>query len=95
MRAIANLTLSFGLVTIPVKLYSATESSATVRLRLMAPSGQRVRQQYVADPKLLEPEFEHEVDASSSTAAPPTRGWTSGDLDDKPPIRDRASSRRP
>jgi DNA end-binding protein Ku len=83
MRAIANLTLSFGLVTIPVKLYSATESSATVRLRLMAPSGQRVRQQYVADPKLPEPEFEQEVDASSPSAATPGREWTSGE--DKPP----------
>ena len=87
MRAIANLTLSFGLVTIPVKLYSATESSATVRLRLMAPSGQRVRQQYVADPELPELELEQEVDASSSTAAPPARRWTSGEVDDKPPIQ--------
>ena len=30
-RSIASLSLSFGLVSIPVKLYSATESSATVR----------------------------------------------------------------
>ena len=36
-RSIASLTLSFGLVNIPVKLYSATESSGTVRFNLLAP----------------------------------------------------------
>ncbi len=29
-RSIASLTLSFGLVSIPVKLYSATESSSSL-----------------------------------------------------------------
>jgi DNA end-binding protein Ku len=49
MRAIASLSLSFGLVSIPVKLYSATESSAAIRFKLMSSSGARLRQHYVAD----------------------------------------------
>ncbi|HMC17154.1 MAG TPA: Ku protein, partial [Albitalea sp.] len=49
MRAIASLTLSFGLVSIPVKLYSATESSAAIRFKLMSRGGARLRQRYVAD----------------------------------------------
>jgi DNA end-binding protein Ku len=48
-RSIASLTLSFGLVSIPVKLYSATESSATVRFNMLAKDGSRVKQQYVSE----------------------------------------------
>ena len=48
-RSIATLTLSFGLVSIPVKLYSATESSATIRFNLLAKDGSRVKQQYVSE----------------------------------------------
>jgi DNA end-binding protein Ku len=48
-RSIASLSISFGLVSIPVKLYSATESSAAIRFKLMSSSGTRVWQQYVAD----------------------------------------------
>jgi len=48
-RSIAALSLSFGLVSIPVKVYSATESSSAIRFKLMATSGARVRQQYVTD----------------------------------------------
>ena len=48
-RAIASLSLSFGLVSIPVKLYSATEVSTAVRFKLMRADGARVRQQYVSD----------------------------------------------
>lgn len=48
-RSIASLTLSFGLVSIPVKLYSATESAATVRFNLLAKDGSRVKQQYVSE----------------------------------------------
>lgn len=48
-RSIASLSLSFGLVSIPIKLYSATESSAGIRFKLMASSGARVRQQYVTE----------------------------------------------
>jgi DNA end-binding protein Ku len=49
-RAIASLSLTFGLVSIPVKLYSATQSSAAIRFKLMGRGGVRLRQQYVADP---------------------------------------------
>ena len=48
-RSIASLSLSFGLVSIPVKLYSATESSASVRFNLLAKDGSRVKQQYVSE----------------------------------------------
>lgn len=47
-RSIASLSLTFGLVSIPVKLYSATESSATIGFNLLTPDGARVRQQYVS-----------------------------------------------
>src|ERR1700722_12339430 len=48
-RSIASLSLSFGLVTIPVKLYSATDSGADVRFNMLAPDGSRVKQQYIAE----------------------------------------------
>jgi len=48
-RSIASLSLTFGLVSIPIKLYSATESSSAVKFKLMGPGGARVRQTYVAD----------------------------------------------
>jgi DNA end-binding protein Ku len=48
-RSIASLSISFGLVFIPVRLYSATESSAAVRFNLLRKDGARLRQQYVAD----------------------------------------------
>ena len=48
-RSIASLSLSFGLVSIPVKLYSATESSSDVRFNMLAPDGSRVKQQYISE----------------------------------------------
>src|SRR6188474_3765452 len=48
-RSIASLSLSFGLVSIPVKLYSATESAGTVRFNLLAKDGSRLKQQYVSE----------------------------------------------
>ena len=48
-RSIATLSITFGLVSIPVKLYSATESSSAIRFKLMSSGGAHVRQQYVAD----------------------------------------------
>ena len=48
-RSIASLSLSFGLVSIPVKLYSATESSAAVRFNMLAKDGSRLKQQYVSE----------------------------------------------
>lgn len=48
-RSIASLTLSFGLVSIPVRLYSATESGSAVKFNLLAPDGSRLKQQYVSE----------------------------------------------
>ena len=48
-RSIASLSLSFGLVSIPVKLYSATESSAAVRFNMLDKDGSRLKQQYVSE----------------------------------------------
>jgi DNA end-binding protein Ku len=56
-RSIASLTISFGLVAIPVKLYSATQSSERISFNLLrAKDGSRVKQQYVAvaDGQLVE-----------------------------------------
>ena len=46
-RSIASLSLSFGLVSIPVKLYSATETSGTVHFNMLHNCGSRLKQQYV------------------------------------------------
>jgi DNA end-binding protein Ku len=48
-RSIASLSLSFGLVSIPVKLYSATESTASVRFNMLDKDGARLKQQYVSE----------------------------------------------
>ena len=48
-RSIASLTLSFGLVNVPVRLYSATESSSTVKFSMLAADGSRLKQQYVSE----------------------------------------------
>jgi DNA end-binding protein Ku len=56
-RPIVSLSISFGLVTIPVKLYSATVASERVRFNLLrASDSSRVKQQYVAvnDGKLVD-----------------------------------------
>ena len=49
MRSMASATISFGLVSIPVRLYSATESSASISFNLLhkPPCGSRLRQQYI------------------------------------------------
>jgi len=47
-RAIGSATVSFGLVSIPVKLYAATEPSAAVSFNLLHETdGSRLKQQYV------------------------------------------------
>jgi DNA end-binding protein Ku len=46
-RSIASLSLSFGLVSIPVKVYSATETASAVSFNLLHKCGSRVRQQYM------------------------------------------------
>jgi DNA end-binding protein Ku len=47
-RAIAGATISFGLVSIPVKLYAATQASAAVSFHLLhKKDGTRLKQQYI------------------------------------------------
>ena len=47
-RPIATLTVSFGLVSIPVKLYSATEASRAISFNLLHKGcGSRLKQQYL------------------------------------------------
>src|SRR5882762_8241085 len=47
-RAIAGGTISFGLVSIPVKLYSATQASSAISFNLLhAKCGSRLKQQYI------------------------------------------------
>jgi DNA end-binding protein Ku len=47
-RSIGSLTISFGLVAIPVKLYSATQSAASISFNLLHKGcGSRLRQQYL------------------------------------------------
>jgi DNA end-binding protein Ku len=56
-RSIASMTLSFGLVSVPVKVYTATESKTGVGFNLMHKDcGTRLKQQYVCphDGKVVE-----------------------------------------
>jgi DNA end-binding protein Ku len=47
-RSIGNASISFGLVSVPVLLYSASESSATVSFNMLHKAcGSRLKQQYV------------------------------------------------
>lgn len=46
-RSIASLTISFGLVAIPVKLYSATQASGSIHFNLLHTCGSRLKQQYI------------------------------------------------
>ena len=47
-RAIASLTVSFGLVSIPVKLFSATEASRAITFNMLHKGcGSRLKQQYL------------------------------------------------
>src|SRR3569833_181476 len=48
LRSIASLTVSFGLVAIPVKLYSATRSTGSIHFNLLhKKDGSRLKQQYL------------------------------------------------
>src|SRR5262245_53009150 len=47
-RSIGSLTVSFGLVAIPVKLFTATRSSASISFNLLHKDcGSRLKQQYI------------------------------------------------
>ncbi len=46
-RAIGSGTISFGLVAIPVKLFSTVDSTKAIRFNYLTEDGSRVKQQYV------------------------------------------------
>ncbi len=46
-RAMASVTISFGMVAIPVKLYPSTRGEAALRFNLLHECGSRLKQQYV------------------------------------------------
>lgn len=48
-RPLASLTLSFGLVNVPVNLFAATDSASGISFRFLAPDGSRVKQQYISE----------------------------------------------
>ncbi len=45
-RAISTATISFGLVSIPVKLFTTTESGASISFHMLHGCGSRLKQQY-------------------------------------------------
>src|SRR5262245_23199723 len=55
-RAIASGTISFGLVAIPVKLYSTVDTTKAIHFNYLAKDGSRLKQQYVraSDGKVIE-----------------------------------------
>ena len=46
-RSIGTATISFGLVSIPIKLYSTVDTGAAVRFNYLSKDGSRLRQQYI------------------------------------------------
>ncbi len=46
-RSMASGTISFGLVSIPCKLFSTADTSAAVRFNYLSKDGSRLRQQYI------------------------------------------------
>ncbi len=54
-RAISSATISFGLVSIPVKLYTTTDSSGQISFNMLHQCGSRLKQQYwcPADEKVV------------------------------------------
>jgi DNA end-binding protein Ku len=47
-RSIGTATISFGLVTVPIRMYTASESSAAISFNMLhAKCGSRLKQQYV------------------------------------------------
>lgn len=49
-RAVSSATIAFGLVNIPIKLYSAANPSSSVSFRMLSKEGHRLKQQYI-DPQ--------------------------------------------
>lgn len=57
-RAIASGTISFGLVAIPVKLFSTADTTKAVRFNYLSKDGSRLKQQYIraSDGEIVERE---------------------------------------
>ena len=49
-RAVSTASISFGLVNIPVKLYSSGNSKAAISFNMLSKKGNKLKQQYI-DPK--------------------------------------------
>jgi len=47
-RAIGSGTISFGLVSIPVKLYSTVDTTKAIRFNYLSRDGSRLKQQYIS-----------------------------------------------
>ena len=47
-RSLQSVTITFGLVTIPVKLYAATNPRAGISFTMLDAKGGRVKQQYIS-----------------------------------------------
>ena len=46
-RSIGTATIAFGLVSIPVKLYSTVDTTAAIRFNYLSKDGSRLKQQYI------------------------------------------------
>jgi DNA end-binding protein Ku len=46
-RATGSATISFGLVSIPIKLYPTVDTTKTIRFNYLAKDGSRLKQQYI------------------------------------------------
>lgn len=46
-RSVGTVTIGFGLVSIPAKLFSATSEAQAMKFNLLGPDGGRLKQQYV------------------------------------------------
>jgi DNA end-binding protein Ku len=57
-RSIASGTISFGLVAIPVKLYSTVDTTKAIHFNFLSKDGSRLKQQYIrtSDGKVVEPD---------------------------------------
>jgi len=55
-RSIASGTISFGLVAIPVKLYSTVDTTKAIHFNFLSKDGSRLKQQYIrtSDGKVVE-----------------------------------------
>jgi DNA end-binding protein Ku len=67
-RSLATLTIAFGLVAIPVRLYAATQRSAELRFRWMTAQGGVVRQRLEAEALVAERDAAEAMGAGGAAA---------------------------